>query len=75
VKREIWFEKTAWSYMPCHWKGVAVMMAIIFATVSAIVLAQKAMDGLGYANADWLPFIAFFFPGWLLLLRVARRHS
>lgn len=75
MRREIWFEKVGWSYMPCHWKGVMVMMAIIFPTVFAILFAQKVMEGLGYSNADWLPFVIFFFPSWLLLLGIAKRRS
>lgn len=75
MQREVWFEKVVWSYMPCHWKGVAVMVAIILPTVAAIILAQMLLSSLGYAHADWLPFVIFFIPALLFLLGVAKRHS
>jgi hypothetical protein len=75
VRREIWFHKILWSYMPCHWKGLAVMAAVIFPTVVAIIAGQAALDAVGYASADWLPFPVFFIPALLFLLSVAKRHS
>lgn len=75
MQREKWFDKIAWGYMPCHWKGVAVMAAVIFPTAAAIFVGQTVLDYLGYRSADWLPFFAFFVPALLLLERVARRHS
>jgi hypothetical protein len=75
VRREIWFHKVLWSYIPCHWKGFAVMAAVIFPTVLAILAGQAALDAVGYASADWLPFPVFFIPALLFLLGVAKRHS
>lgn len=75
VQREKWFEKVAWSYTPCHWKGFAVMAAIIFPTVSAIILVQMLLDRLGYGHAEWLAFVIFFIPALLFLFGVAKRHS
>jgi hypothetical protein len=75
VRREIWFHKVLWSYIPCHWNGFAVMAAVIFPTVLAILAGQAALDAVGYASADWLPFPVFFIPALLFLLGVAKRHS
>lgn len=75
MEREVWFEKILWSYMPCHWKGVAVMAAFIIPTVVAILAGQWMLDVIGYRSADWLPFPLFFFPAFFSLLVVAKRHS
>lgn len=75
MQAEIWFQKVAWGYMPCHWKGVAVMAAVIFPTVVAIILGQMALDHFGYGNAEWLPFAIFLIPALLFLFDIAKRHS
>jgi uncharacterized membrane protein YcfT len=75
VQREVWFIRMGWSYVPCHWKGIAVMAVVILPAVAAIDLGQAALDDLGYPKADWLPFPVFFVPASLFLLRVAKRHS
>ncbi|MFS0735722.1 hypothetical protein ABC347_01615 [Sphingomonas sp. 1P06PA] len=74
VQREVWFHKVAWSYIPCHWKGFAMMAAIIFPTVVAIIVGQMVLGSLGYGDVDWLP-LAIFIPALLILLRIAKRHS
>ena len=40
MEREIWFEKWLWSYMPCHWKGVAALFAVIALTLAAMFLVR-----------------------------------
>ena len=75
MQREVWFEKVGWSYMPCHWKGVAVMAVIIFPAIAAIMLGQMALESIGYGRADWLPFAAVFIPALFFLFRIAKRHS
>ncbi|WP_230769320.1 hypothetical protein [Sphingomonas sp. Leaf4] len=75
MQREVWFEKVAWSYVPCHWKGFAVMAAIIIPTVTAILLEQMTLNRLGYPNADLLAFAIFFVPALFSLLVIAKRHS
>ena len=75
MQREVWFEKVTWSYMPCHWKGFAVMAVIIFPTVAAIILTQMLLNSFGYGHAEWLPFVIFFIPALSFLLGVAKRHS
>ena len=74
MKREIWFEKWLWSYMPCHWKGWAVMAAVIAPTLLVFFLSQYAANTLGYAIADWLA-LPIILAGWLAMLMIAKRHS
>jgi hypothetical protein len=75
LQHEIWFEKVAWSYMPCHWKGFGVLAAVILPTVAAILVSQAVLDRLGYRTVDWLPFPIFFTTALLFLLGMAKRHS
>jgi hypothetical protein len=75
LQREVWFEKVAWSYVPCHWKGFAVLAAIIIPTAAAILVTQSALDRIGYSSADLLVFATFFVPALFSLLVIAKRHS
>jgi hypothetical protein len=74
MEREIWFEKILWSYMPCHWKGWAAMMAVGAPTLAAIFLAHHAAYALGYKHDDWL-ILPIALAGWLSLMFIAKRHS
>jgi len=74
MQREIWFEKILWSYMPCHWKGWAAMMAVIAPTLAAFFLVQYAANALGYKHDDWL-VIPILLAGWLSMMKIAKRHS
>ena len=74
MEREIWFEKFLWSYMPCHWKGVAAMISVVVPTVAAIILAPHAVYAIGYENGEWLQ-ILIFFSGWITMLIICKRHS
>jgi hypothetical protein len=47
VRREIWFDKVLWSYIPCHWKGWAVSVAFVLPTVLGSLLGQSILDHLG----------------------------
>jgi hypothetical protein len=75
MDREIWFEKVLWSYMPCHWKGWAVLFAFIFPTVIAIIVTQKALVASGHSDVDWLPWLIFFLPALVSLMAITKRHS
>jgi hypothetical protein len=70
MEREVWFEKWLWSYMPCHWKGVAAMVAVIASTLAAIFLARRVVG----ENADWLQ-LPIFFVGLVTMLIICKRHS
>jgi hypothetical protein len=75
MQREKWFEKVAWSYVPCHWKGFAIMFAVILPTLAAIFTGEAVLGHFRYGAADWLPFLVFFPPAWLVMVGIAKRHS
>lgn len=70
MDREIWFDKVLWSYMPCHWKGIAAMFAVIAPMLAAILLAQHFAGD----DADWLQ-VPIFLAGLLTMLVICKRHS
>lgn len=75
MRHEVWFDKVLWSYMPCHWKGWAIMAAIGIPTTLAVLLAESTFDALGYANADWIPAPIIILPAFIWLMRIADRPS
>ena len=75
MQREVWFEKIGWSYMPCHWKGWAILLAFIIPAALVILFAQSMLDAAGYGNADPIAFAVIFLPVWLSLLHITKRHS
>ena len=75
MQREVWFQKIAWSYVPCHWKGFAAIAAVIFPTLAAIILGQLILAGLGYGDADGLVIAVFLIPALVIMLGIAKRHS
>jgi len=75
VEREIWFQRVLWSYVPCHWKGFAVLAACVFVILFGGFAGQSAFDAFGYRDLDWLPFPIFFFPLWIAVMTIAKRHS
>jgi hypothetical protein len=72
--REIWFERVLWSYMPCHWKGVAVMAVVIVPTITCVFLGQWIIGAIGVQDAEQWPFVLIF-PGVITGLIIANRHS
>jgi hypothetical protein len=75
MEREIWFEKWLGRWMPCHWKGVVVLLAVITAMLVTFFLAQHAADAMGSENvADWLVF-PILLTGLVALEVIYRRHS
>jgi hypothetical protein len=72
--REVWFERCWWSYMPCHWKGWALIAAFVVGTLVSCRGLDLALSVIGHP--DWafvadLPFI----PALILLWLSAERHS
>ncbi len=69
--REIWFERWLWSYMPCHWKGWLLLLAVIVAGNAAVWLAIWLLHA---QDDDARPFMAIpvaVIAMWVL----AERHS
>lgn len=76
MNREIWFYRIWLAYyLPCHWKGVAVLVGLIsFIGVGAFG-GQALLDALGFHDADWIAFPLFFLAGFVPLIVIAHRHS
>lgn len=73
-EREIWFHKGLWGYTPCHWKGLAVMAAIVLPTIAAVFVGQWLLSAIGVQHPDDWPFLLIF-PAVIAGLIVAERHS
>jgi hypothetical protein len=71
---ETWFERRLWSYVPCHWKGVAVLFAIAGACLLTLGILWLLASVL---KAPWVNYgsPAALLVLWALGLRIARRHS
>lgn len=71
---EIWFERWLWSYVPCHWKGWAVMamhMAPLGVAIALLIVAANSLHREWITDLVLIPFLAAFFS----LSRIAKRHS
>ena len=75
MDREIWFEKVGWNYMPCHWKGWAVMAAVVVPAVSLSMLSEWALRSSGYRVAADFVFLIIFGLGYISLWTITKRHS
>jgi len=74
---EIWFVRDGRAYVPCHWKAVALALALIGGCVAvfwALLQATYEFELL----PDWAPMVGFVIVvaaamGWWLY--IAERHS
>ena len=69
-----WFVKVGWSYVPCHWKGFALicaLVAVFFASFGILRLLAVLL------SAPWISYLSVvaFAVVLLLGLRTAERHS
>lgn len=74
MSEEIWFRKWLWSYVPVHWKGLALMFGAIvsvFACFGVLVIAAERFESPGIAFTIPVPFLYIL----ITTLRIARRHS
>lgn len=74
MKRDIWFERVLWGYMPCHWKGWAFLigMASIFVPVLIVIDKYSAVAGWGFLDYLFMPILGMVVIfSWI----VASRHS
>lgn len=74
MEREIWFRKWLWSYVPVHWKGLALILASVVSVLVCFVLLVLC------AQIFQRPAIAFTIPVpflYILIttLRIAQRHA
>lgn len=75
MNREIWFERWGWSYLPCHWKGFAVMAVVGFPTIAASSAAALILDHLGYKDLVPLAFSILIGAAIFTLRAFAKRTS
>lgn len=71
---EVWLERWAWSYIPWHWKGWAVMIghiAFVLAAIAMLTLVASFFDRPWIANLGIFPFAI----GLVSLMRICKRHS
>jgi hypothetical protein len=69
--REIWFDRVLWSYMPCNWKGWAVLGGTVLIGNAGIWLLSWL---LGDRDGDFRAFLALA-PTVIAGLWLAERHS
>lgn len=71
---EIWFERWLWSYVPCHWKGWAVLflhLAPFGAVIGLVVFVANLLEREWISDLVVIPFIVALFS----LSRIAKRRS
>ena len=71
--REIWFDRWLWSYMPCHWKGWAVIAASIAGGLTgsyAVGLISNPRNGPPSAWSGLFLVAAVILMRW-----IAERHA
>ncbi|MEJ2459719.1 MAG: hypothetical protein P8Y58_16870 [Novosphingobium sp.] len=74
VETEIWFERWLWSYMPCHWKGWAVVILHIAAALAMATLLNLAA---GHLQQGWIAHLTIIpvVVALVSLERISERHS
>ncbi len=74
AQTEIWFERWLWSYMPCHWKGWAIVVLHIAAVLGMANLLNLAAN---HFQRDWLADLAIIplIAALISLDRISKRHS
>ena len=71
--REIWFERWLWSWVPCHWKGWALIAGFVTAANACLWLLSWISGVMNKPDLDW-PFLVII-PFVLLSWWLAARHS
>lgn len=71
--REIWFERWLWSWMPCHWKGWALIAGVVVTANACLWLLLWGTGAMNQSDASWPFLIIFPFVG--LSWWLAERHS
>ncbi len=74
LKREIWFKKVLWSYMPCNLTGLLLICGLVFIGVGGVFVGQWVLRAADVDGADDWPFLLIIptvISGWI----IAERHS
>lgn len=74
MSQDPWFVKTSWSYVPCQWKGFALIFALVAVFLASFGIFKLLAALLG---APWISYLsaASFAVILLVGLRTAERHS
>jgi len=75
MKREIWFQKAGWSYIPWHWKGFAAMAVMGLPAAATGGAAIWMLNHWGYRDVALLPFFLMTGLAIIGLRAVAKRTS
>jgi len=71
---EVWFERWLWSYIPCHWKGWAILFThvlLVLAAIGLLILTASQFERPWINDLDIIPFAI----GLVSLMRICKRHS
>ena len=74
MNNEIWFERVLWSYVPCHWKGWAVLFTVVsmmLVSIATLAILASALDEPSINQLD----VPIFAIGLIVMLRISRRQS
>lgn len=74
MEREIWFRKWLWSYVPVHWKGLALILAAVVGVLACfviLVLCAQYFQRPAIAFTIPVPFLYIL----ITTLRIAQRHA
>jgi hypothetical protein len=69
--QEIWFERWLWSYIPCHWKGWALIAGVALSANAACWLLIWLLHAKDNDGRPFLVLIPTVLAAWVL----ADRHS
>lgn len=71
--REVWFEKIFGSYMPCHWKGWAVIFAGVTICMATMALVYDLLLLIQRPDLSFLALFPFI-PAFIIMIIIAERH-
>ncbi len=74
MDREIWFRRWLWSYVPVHWKGLALILASVVSILACfivLVLCAQYFQRPAIAFTIPVPFLYIV----ITTIRIAARHA
>jgi hypothetical protein len=72
--REIWFARVLGSYLPIHWKGWAILSALIISVSALVSLTMQIGQALGYREWSEPGAFAWIVPGLVISWIITERH-
>ncbi len=75
MDRKKWFEKVAWSYVPCSTEGF-VWTGCVVVVFFLVLFATGGLDSSSTAGPfEWTIRVLSFFALWFVSIKVAERRS